>query len=102
MTYIIFSSINLHIFLFDFSPAYVETPMLSNGIEHLMPEIRQRVAEKYPLGRIGHSEDVSNAIVFLASEMASFISGSCLPVDGGSLDGSYTHTPPEIMRLLEK
>uniref|UniRef100_T1JUL0 Uncharacterized protein n=1 Tax=Tetranychus urticae TaxID=32264 RepID=T1JUL0_TETUR len=58
------------------------------------------VAETYPLGRIGESEDVSNAIVFLASDTASFISGSCLPVDGGSLDGSYTHTPPDIMKMI--
>ncbi len=65
-----------------------------------MPLIRKRVAETYPLGRIGESEDVSNAIVFLASDMASFISGSCLPVDGGSLDESYTHTPPCIMKMI--
>uniref|UniRef100_T1JUL2 Uncharacterized protein n=1 Tax=Tetranychus urticae TaxID=32264 RepID=T1JUL2_TETUR len=79
-----------------------ETAMLSKGIEDLMPLIRKRVAETYPLGRIGESEDVSNAIVFLASDMASFISGSCLPVDGGSLDGSYTHTPPDIMKMICK
>ncbi|XP_015794667.1 uncharacterized protein LOC107371170 isoform X2 [Tetranychus urticae] len=82
------------------SPAYTETAMLSKGIEDLMPLIRKRVAETYPLGRIGESEDVSNAIVFLASDTASFISGSCLPVDGGSLDGSYTHTPPDIMKMI--
>ena len=37
----------------------------------------------YPLGRLGTPEDVANAIIFLASEEAQFITGSELMVDGG-------------------
>jgi len=41
----------------------------------------------YPLGRIGEPEDVANAIAFLASDDAAWITGTTLPVDGGVLTG---------------
>lgn len=41
------------------------------------------VSKNYPLGRIGEVGDVANAILFLASENANFITGVILPVDGG-------------------
>jgi 2-hydroxycyclohexanecarboxyl-CoA dehydrogenase len=47
------------------------------------PEMRQRIARNYPLRRIGRAEDVANAVVFLASEAASFITGQTLSVSGG-------------------
>ncbi|KAH0826399.1 hypothetical protein J3R83DRAFT_5369 [Lanmaoa asiatica] len=39
--------------------------------------------ESYPLGRVGHLNDVANAAVFLFSDAASYITGQVLPVDGG-------------------
>lgn len=42
-------------------------------------------AKAYPLGRIVEAEDIANAVVFLASDNATFITGSNLPVDGGDL-----------------
>lgn len=36
-----------------------------------------------PMGRIGKVEDVANACIFLASEESSFITGTCMEVDGG-------------------
>jgi 3-oxoacyl-[acyl-carrier protein] reductase len=39
--------------------------------------------EKTPLQRLGQPEDIANAYAFLASEEASFITGTCLSVDGG-------------------
>lgn len=50
--------------------------------------MRARVGETYPLGRIGKVSDTSNAILFAASEAASFISGSTIDVDGGDLAGT--------------
>jgi 2-hydroxycyclohexanecarboxyl-CoA dehydrogenase len=47
------------------------------------PEMRQRIARNYPLRRIGRAEDVANAVVFLASDAASFITGQTLSVSGG-------------------
>jgi NAD(P)-dependent dehydrogenase (short-subunit alcohol dehydrogenase family) len=40
-------------------------------------------ARSVPLGRMGTAWDVANAAVFLASDDAQFITGVCLPVDGG-------------------
>ena len=38
-----------------------------------------------PLGRFGHPEDLAGAAVFLLSDAARYITGACLPVDGGIL-----------------
>ncbi|MBN9507606.1 MAG: SDR family oxidoreductase, partial [Alphaproteobacteria bacterium] len=43
------------------------------------------VVQRHPLGRIGQPVEVANAILFLASDEASFITGAVLPVDGGYL-----------------
>ena len=45
--------------------------------------VRQRVIATIPLGRYGDPEEFANAVVFLASERASYISGASLQVDGG-------------------
>jgi 2-hydroxycyclohexanecarboxyl-CoA dehydrogenase len=47
------------------------------------PEMRERIAKAYPLRRIGQPQDVANAVVFLASDAASFITGQTLSVSGG-------------------
>ncbi len=47
------------------------------------PEMRARIAKAYPLRRIGRPEDVAGAVVFLASDAASFITGQTLSVSGG-------------------
>ena len=52
------------------------------------PDVFDRVAKWYPLGRIGEPEDVSGAALFLASDEASWISGAVLPVDGGLTAGN--------------
>jgi NAD(P)-dependent dehydrogenase (short-subunit alcohol dehydrogenase family) len=52
------------------------------------PEIFDRVAKWYPLGRIGEPEDVAGAALFLASDEAAWISGIVLPIDGGLTAGN--------------
>ncbi len=47
------------------------------------PEMQARIAKAYPLRRIGKPEDVAPAVVFLASDAASFITGQTLSVSGG-------------------
>lgn len=43
----------------------------------------ERIREHSPVGRVGAPEDVANAVLFLCSDEASFITGAALPVDGG-------------------
>jgi NAD(P)-dependent dehydrogenase (short-subunit alcohol dehydrogenase family) len=68
-------------------PGDVDTPMLHSECEQLGAdrEAFLREAANRPLARIGTPEDVANAVLFLASPMASWITGAALVVDGGGL-----------------
>jgi NAD(P)-dependent dehydrogenase (short-subunit alcohol dehydrogenase family) len=61
------------------------------------PEVFERLAKWYPLGRVGEPEDVAGAALFLASDEAAWISGAVLPVDGGLTAGNL-----EMMREIIK
>jgi NAD(P)-dependent dehydrogenase (short-subunit alcohol dehydrogenase family) len=71
-------------------PGIIDTPMMAEaaqGIEQATGEggntIRTRFADRHPLRRMGRDTDIANAIVFLASDRAAFMTGSELVVDGG-------------------
>ena len=51
------------------------------------PTLRERWIQRIPLGRVGEPEEVANAVLFLASDEASYVSGAELYVDGGYLAG---------------
>ncbi len=53
------------------------------GLDQLPDELEQQVISGIPMGRRATPQDVANAILFLASEEASFLTGVCLDVDGG-------------------
>lgn len=57
------------------APAYTNNPEFSAFVE--------RLAQKVPLGRLGRQDEVAGAVVFLASDEASYVSGHILAVDGG-------------------
>jgi len=63
------------------APTFVETPLTAPFFEN--PTFRDWVLNRIPLGRLGRLEEVTAAIVFLASPAASLITGTSLLVDGG-------------------
>jgi len=46
-------------------------------------EILEEVSKQIPLGHLGHPQDIADAVLYLASEAAGFITGQVLTVDGG-------------------
>jgi len=68
-------------------PGDVDTPMLRSECAQLGDDAQafMREAAKRPLARVGTPEDIANAVLFLASPMASWITGAALVVDGGGL-----------------
>lgn len=66
------------------APGTVETPLnitLAGGVE----QMRARWGAAYPLGRLGQPEDVAEAVLWLLSDRASFVTGQTLFVEGGML-----------------
>jgi len=65
------------------APGFIKTPMVAK-----MPEkVLAMMEDKSPLKRLGRPEDIANAYAFLASDDASFITGTTLNVDGGTILG---------------
>ncbi|WP_430389055.1 SDR family NAD(P)-dependent oxidoreductase [Dyella sp. 20L07] len=60
-------------------PGYIDTPLLKD----LPPAIKAELVKLHPMGRLGKAEEVARAVLFLASDEASFVTGASLLVDGG-------------------
>jgi meso-butanediol dehydrogenase / (S,S)-butanediol dehydrogenase / diacetyl reductase len=73
------------------APGTIRTPIWQERIDR-DPDVFERLVKWYPLGRVGEPDDVANAALFLASDEASWITGTVLVVDGGLLAGSFRMT----------
>ncbi|PKB78160.1 MAG: 3-oxoacyl-[acyl-carrier-protein] reductase [SAR202 cluster bacterium MP-SInd-SRR3963457-G2] len=63
------------------APGYIATGM----VEKLSEAAREKILSRIPMGRFGVAEDVSEAVVFLCSNGASYITGEVLTIDGGMI-----------------
>jgi NAD(P)-dependent dehydrogenase (short-subunit alcohol dehydrogenase family) len=68
-------------------PGFVETPMTAGMRVPGLESIAERIVEAHALGRLGQPEEIAAAVLFLASDEASFVTGSAMVVDGGYTSG---------------
>ena len=67
-------------------PGPIRTPMMGRLLE-ARPEIEQRFARAEPLKRLGEPEEIGEAVAWLCSNHASYVTGLPMPVDGGFMAG---------------
>lgn len=63
-------------------PAFIESPMLERLFRQ-NPQQKDPIVARHPIGRLGTAEEVAEAVVWLCSDAAAFITGQALAVDGG-------------------
>ena len=69
------------------APGATDTPLLRRAFARSADPgaARARLAARHAMGRLGTAEEIAAAVLFLASDEASFITGTVLPVEGGWL-----------------
>lgn len=69
-------------------PGFIDTPLLRSVFDmEGMQQVREEIRQAHQLGRFGTPLEIANAVLFLASDEASFVTGVALPVDGGYTAG---------------
>lgn len=62
-------------------PGYIRTPLLSDALSK--PDMEAQIVGRHPIGRMGRPEEIAEAVVWLCSDAASFVTGHTMTVDGG-------------------
>ena len=78
------------------NPGAIDTPMVRNAITGTGGNLEDELITTglaHPIGRIGQPSDIANMVLFLASDKASFVTGSYFNVDGGFMAmGAWANT----------
>jgi NAD(P)-dependent dehydrogenase (short-subunit alcohol dehydrogenase family) len=70
-------------------PGWIRTPMVDGALENA-PALEARILDHKPFGRMGRPEEVAEAVVWLCSDAASFVTGHSMLIDGGILSSVGT------------
>jgi NAD(P)-dependent dehydrogenase (short-subunit alcohol dehydrogenase family) len=66
-------------------PGTIKTPHVAMVLEDPQQKAEiQTLIDSHPIGRLGDPEEVAEAVLFLCSPKTAFVTGVCLPVDGGA------------------
>ena len=65
-------------------PGVIETPMYTSGMQE-NPEMVEYLKRLIPMGRTGQPEEIACAMLFLASDLSSYMTGAVLPLEGGQV-----------------
>jgi NAD(P)-dependent dehydrogenase (short-subunit alcohol dehydrogenase family) len=68
------------------APGFIATKMSAKALDN-DPLRKQKVLSRTPMGKLGLPEDIAEAIIYLASDAAKYVTGVILPVDGGNSIG---------------
>jgi len=68
------------------APGFIETNMSAKALDD-DPQRKQKVLSRTPMGKLGQPDDIAEAIYYLASDAAKYLTGVVLPVDGGNSIG---------------
>jgi len=63
-------------------PGYIRTPLIEDALT-THPEMEAEIVARHPVGRMGRPEEIAEAVVWLCSDAASFVTGHTMTVDGG-------------------
>ena len=74
-------------------PGVIDTPLVARAFG-ATEEIREQLHRLHPLGRMGKPIEIARAVLFLASDDASFITGHALAIDGGLCAGAGSPGQP--------
>jgi len=79
-------------------PGVVATPLAHGPLdEERRQKFRDRFGRSQPIGRVGETDDIAQAALFLASDDSTFITGTAMVVDGGAYAGRPWHRQSELM-----
>jgi NAD(P)-dependent dehydrogenase (short-subunit alcohol dehydrogenase family) len=63
-------------------PGYIRTPLIAQTLSS-HPEMEAEIVSRHPVGRMGEPEEIAEAVVWMCSDAASFVTGHAMTVDGG-------------------